>query len=89
MADGFTLTIDSDLAELIERRAKEVGAPRELVARQALQQALFRYGDYEWIGDDPRDEHGPYDEDEAGMIPWEDLKPRLRKKLDDLLAAKK
>ena len=89
MADGFTLDIDADLADLIERRAKEVGASPELIARQAITQALFRYEDYEWTGDDPRNVHGPYDEDEAATIPWEELKPRLRKKLDDLLAAKK
>lgn len=85
MADGFTLDIDADLADLIERRAKEVGAPPELVARQALSQALFRYEDYEWINGDPRGDAGRVHIDESDCGSLEDVEAKVRAKLDRML----
>ena len=41
MADGFTLEIDADMAERIERRAGKSGVSREDAARMLLEQQLF------------------------------------------------
>ena len=88
MADGFFLQIDADLAALIERRASEAGLSRDDLARQALEQALFRYEDYDWIGDDPRTPTPPSDPS-APTVPWEEVETRLRARLADRLAREK
>lgn len=88
MADGFQLTIDSDLADRIERAAATAGVSRETYARDLLNQQLFDYDAYTWNGNDPRTT-GTLPVDEAKLIDWTDAEPRYRAKLASLLVGRR
>lgn len=71
MADGFTLEIDAELAESLERRAAECGLSREAFARLALEQQAFRYEDYRWTNGDPRQPDAAGVAEDGPDVPWE------------------
>lgn len=48
MSDALTVHLDAELAERIRARSKETGVPPEAVVREAVEQSLFRYDDYDW-----------------------------------------
>ena len=75
MADGFTLEIDADLAELLERRAAENGMTREAFARIALEQQAFSYEDFTWVNGDPREPAEAGVREEGPDVPWEKVRP--------------
>jgi hypothetical protein len=87
MADGFTLQIDEELAQDLEFRAKLVGLTREELAVQLLQGNVIDYGDYEWIGDDPRTT-GVAEADEEGARPWPEVRAELVERLERRLREK-
>lgn len=83
MADGFTLTIDADLAPDLQRRARAAGVSPEDLARRLLAQEMFDYDGYEWIGDDPRDPHEAADHgEESSFRPWPEVRAELEARLE-------
>uniref|UniRef100_B0SWM3 Uncharacterized protein n=1 Tax=Caulobacter sp. (strain K31) TaxID=366602 RepID=B0SWM3_CAUSK len=90
MADGSTtLTLDETLSETLERRAASMGISSQELAEYVLTQSLFRYDDYTWIGDDPRqarDEEEPIDLSQC--TPWDEVERDLRARLEARLAEK-
>lgn len=48
MSDALTVHLDAELAERIRARSRETGVPPEAVVREAVEQSLFRYDDYDW-----------------------------------------
>lgn len=83
MADGFTLEINAELAERIDRKAAKTGMTREDAARWLLEQQLFDYDDYTWLNGDPREPQPLLDPNEQ-TVAWEDVKARLRAKYPKL-----
>lgn len=89
MADGFTLEIDAELAESLEKRAAECGLSREAFARIVLEQQVFSYDDFTWVNGDPRARSEPESSIGEEGTPWEELEPRLWERLRARLADKR
>lgn len=71
MADGFTLEIDAELAESLEKRAAECGLSREAFARIVLEQQLFSYEDRVRRNGDPRQREVTGFAEDGPDVPWE------------------
>jgi hypothetical protein len=90
MADGFTLRIDHQLAEDLERRARAAGVTREELALRLLQQDVINYDDYDWDGEDPRAAIAELEAEtvEEESRPWPEAKAELLQYLDEQLNKK-
>jgi len=79
MADGaITLELDDWLSERLKRGAKAAGMTEAEFARFVLEQHLFNYRDYEWIGDDPATPVDPAEMAAEDGVPWEDVSRWMR-----------
>jgi hypothetical protein len=68
MADGaLNLKLDEEFARRIAAAADSAGVSKESLAAQLIEQHLFRYEDYSWIGDDPHSTPVA-DDDYAGEV---------------------
>jgi hypothetical protein len=89
MADGFTVTIEEDLARDLERRARKAGVSRDAFVLQVLQREAVDYDDFEWIGDDPRTTPLDSGDEEGGGRPLEEVMAEFRAELDARLARRR
>ncbi|WP_374274539.1 hypothetical protein [Brevundimonas sp.] len=87
MADGaLTVQLDEYTARKIAEKAEALGISPETLAAHLLDDRVFDYDDFTWIGDDPRT--APVEVSDQGARDWEEVRPEFLELIDKTFGPK-